>query len=123
MFFDKFRDKYSFNFLSVCGWIIFVLYLIIFSFIVLSPNEGFPALIFFYFFLLLLGLNVFFYIITFFIYVFETINFKRITNEKVLNNKFIKIFQISGIVLAFLPLITIMIVLITGFTKDLVYSI
>ena len=113
MFFDKFRDKYSFNFLSVCGWIIFVLYLIIFSFIVLSPNEGFPALIFFYFFLLLLGLNVFFYIITFFIYVFETINFKRITNEKFFNNKFIKIFQISGIVLAFLPLITIMIVLIT----------
>ena len=123
MFLDKFRNRYSFNFLSVCGWIIFVLLCIFFISIICSPHDGFPAIAFIFIFLLILGLNILFYIFTFFVYVFELISWKRITNEKFLNNKYIKIFQTLGIIFAFLPIIMVVLLIIVGFLQDIMYDI
>lgn len=105
MFLDKFRNRYSFNFLVVCGWIIFILLGVFFKSIIFSPKNGFPTMAFVFIFQLILILNILFYVITFFIYVFEIVSLKRITCEKFLNNKYVKIFQTLGIAFAFLPII------------------
>ena len=121
MFLDKFRNRYSFNFLSVCGWIIFVLLCVFFIPIIsimFSPYSGFPGIAFVFLFLSILCLNVLFYIITFFVYVFEIISWKRITNEKFLNNKYIKITQTLGIIFAFLPIIMIVLFFIFDFLQN-----
>ena len=126
MLLDKFRDRYSFNFLSICGWIIFVLLSAFFIPIIsamFSHYNGFPTIAFAYLFLLILGLNIIFYLLTFFIYVFEIISWKRITNEKFLNNKYIKIFQILGIIFAFLPIMMVVFFLIVGFIQNIIYDI
>ena len=88
-----------------------------------APHNGFPTIAFAYIFLLILGLNILFYLITFFVYVFELISWKRITNEKFLNNKYIKIFQILGIIFAFLPIMMAVFFLIVGFIQNIIYDI
>ena len=126
MFLDKFRNRYSFNFLSICGWIIFLLlcaFLIPIISAMFSHYNGFPTIAFAYLFLLILGLNIIFYLLTFFVYVFEIISWKRITNEKFLNNKYIKICQTLGIIFAFLPIIMIALFFIFGFFQDIIYDI
>ena len=112
MFLNKFRNRYSFNFLSVFGWIIFVLLCVFFIPIICSPYSGFPGIALFFIFLLILGLNILFYLITFFVYFFETVNFKKITNTKFLNNKYIKIIQTLGIIFAFLPFLILICIFI-----------
>ena len=123
MFLDKFRNRYSFNFLSFCGWIIFVLLCAFFISIMRAPHNGFPTIAFAYIFLLILGLNILFYLITFFVYVFELISWKRITNEKFLNNKYTKIFQTLGIIFAFLPITVLAIFYTYSFLQDGIYKI
>ena len=123
MFLDKFRNRYSFNFLSFCGLIIFVLLCIFFISIMQAPHNGFPTIAFAYIFLLIFGLNILFYLITFFVYVFELLSWKRITNEKFLNNKYIKISQTLGIIFAFLPIIMIVFFLLVSFLQDIIYNI
>ena len=126
MFLDKFRNRYSFNFLSICGWIIFLLlcaFLIPFISAMFSPYSGFPGIAFAFLFLLILALNIIFYLLTFFIYVFEIISWKRITNEKFLNNKYTKIFQTLGIIFAFLPIIILAIFYTYSFLQDGIYKI
>ena len=120
MFLDKFRNRYSFNFLSVCGWIIFLLLSVCFFPYMFEDELGFPLLIIF---LSILGLNIVFYLITFFVYVFEVTSWKRITNEKFLNNKYIKIFQTLGIIFAFLPIILVVLFFIVDFIQDIIYDI
>lgn len=120
MFLDKFKDRYSFNCLSTCGWIVFILLCIFFFPDILKPEAGLPlAIIFIY----ILGLNILFYLITFFVYVFELISWKRITNEKFLNNKYIKILQNLGIIFAFLPIMMVVFFLIVGFIQNIIYDI
>ncbi len=126
MFLDKFRNRYSFNFLSICGWIIFLLlcvFLISIISAMFSPYSEFPGIAFAFLFLLILALNIIFYLLTFFIYVFEIISWKRITNEKFLNNKYIKIFRILGIIFAFLPIMMAVFFLIVGFIQNIIYDI
>lgn len=126
MFLDKFRNRYSFNFLSICGWIIFLLlcaFLIPIISAMFSHYNGFPTIAFAYLFLLILGLNIIFYLLTFFVYVFEIISWKRITNEKFLNNKYIKICQTLGIISAFLPITILAIFYIYSFLQDSIYKI
>lgn len=120
MFLDKFRNRYSFNFLSVCGWIIFGLLCISFFPYMFEPQLGFPLAIIF---VGILGLNLLFYIITFLIYVFEIISWKRITNEKFLNNKYIKIAQTLGISFAFLPILILILFFAFSLLKSVVYNI
>lgn len=88
-----------------------------------APHNGFPTIAFAYIFLLILGLNILFYLITFFVYVFELVSWKRITNEKFLNNKYIKIFQTLGITFAFLPIIIVVLLFVIGFLQDIIYNI
>lgn len=126
MFWDKYRDRYSFNFLSACGWIIFVLLCVFFIPIIsimFSPYSGFPGIAFAFLFLLILGLNILFYAITFYVYVFELVSWKRITNEKFLNNKYIKVLQTLGIFFAFLPIILVVLLFVIGFLQDIIYDI
>lgn len=107
MFLDKFRNRYSFNFLSACGLIIFLLLCIIISPYTLLTKDGLSFIPLFLFCQCLFVLDILFYIITFFIYVFEIISWKRITSEKFLNNKHVKIFQTLGIAFSFLPIMII----------------
>ncbi len=126
MFLDKFRNRYSFNFLSACGWIVFALFTIFtcpelyFEYIVRNTAHAWGVGITF---LGILIVNIIFYLITFFIYVFEIVSWKRITNEKFLNNKYIKICQTLGIIFAFLPIIMIALFFIFGFFQDIIYDI
>ena len=126
MFLDKFRNRYSFNFLSACGWIVFALFTIFtcpelyFEYIVGNTAHAWGVGITF---LGILIVNILFYLITFFVYVFELISWKRITNEKFLNNKYIKIFQILGIIFAFLPIMMVVFFLIVGFIQNIIYDI
>lgn len=124
MFLDKFRNRYSFNFLSACGWIIFLLlcaFFIEIISIVVSHYSSFPTIAFAFLFLLILGLNIIFYLLTFFVYVFEIVSWKRITNDKFLNNKYIKISQTLGIIFAFLPITIVVIFYTYSFLQDCMY--
>ena len=126
MFLDKFRNRYSFNFLSACGWIVFALFTIFtcpelyFEYIVGNTAHAWGVGITF---LGILIVNILFYLITFFVYVFELVSWKRITNEKFLNNKYIKIFQILGIIFAFLPIMMVVFFLIVGFIQNIIYEV
>ena len=126
MFLDKFRNRYSFNFLSACGWIVFALFTIFtcpelyFEYIVGNTAHAWGVGITF---LGILIVNILFYLITFFVYVFEIVSWKRITNEKFLNNKYIKIFQILGIIFAFLPIMMVVFFFIVGFIQNIIYDI
>ncbi len=117
MFFDNFRNRYSFNFLSVCGWIVFVLFIVytcpeLYSeYIIGNSAHAWGVGITF---LGILIINIIFYLITFFIYVFELVSEKQITNAKFLNNKYIKICQIIGIIFAFLPIIIVALLFLFG---------
>ncbi len=126
MFLDKFRNRYSFNFLSACGWIVFALFTIFtypelyFEYIVGNTAHAWSVGITF---LGILIVNILFYLITFFVYVFELISWKRITNEKFLNNKYIKICQTLGIIFAFLPIMMVVFFFIVGFIQNIIYDI
>ena len=126
MFLDKFRNRYSFNFLSACGWIVFALFTIFtcpelyIEYIVGNTAHAWGVGITF---LGILIVNILFYLITFFVYVFELISLKRITNEKFLNNKYIKICQTLGIIFAFLPIMMVVFFLIVGFIQNIIYDI
>ena len=102
--------------MSGCGWVVFALLCVHFFPDVSKPDAGLPLAIIFIGILLL---NIVFYIITFVIYVYEKVRLKRITSEKFLNNKVIKIFQLFGIFLAFLPLIMLALYLVEDFIKDI----
>lgn len=126
MFLDKFRNRYSFNFLSVCGWIIIILCAIFtlpelyIEYIVGNTAHALGVGITF---LGILCLNIIFFILTFLIYVFEIISWKRITNEKFLNNKYIKLIQTLGISFAFLPILILILFFAFSLLKSVVYNI
>ena len=74
-------------------------------------------------FLGILILTIIFFILTFFVYVFEIGSWKRITNEKFLNNKYTQMAQILGIVFAFLPILILILCFILLFLQDISYKI
>ena len=99
---DKFRDKYSYNFLSFCGWVVFVL--LAYFYITASILNWYGSAISLMF-LIIVFINVVFLLISFIIYVFEEIFNWKIKNQNFLNNKFISIFQILGSIFAILPIL------------------
>lgn len=126
MFLDKFRNRYSFNFLAICGWIIFILFVIYTLpelYIQYIVGNTAHAIGVGFTFLGILILTIIFFILTFFVYVFEIISSNRITSEKILNNKYIKIAQTVGIVFAFLPILILILCFIFIFLQDISYKI
>ena len=124
MFIDKFRNRYSFNFLVVCGWVIFLQFCfficpeLYITYVVRNTEHAFGVGVFF---LCVLIISAVSYVITFFINVFEIISLKRITCEKFLNNKYVKIFQTLGIAFAFLPIIIMALLFISNFLVSVSY--
>jgi len=102
MFLDKFRNRYSFNFLTFYHFIFFILYLEIYLYhVILEGFENAFGLIpvFFVFFTIpafiiyLIGLFIYFLI-----YVTENLFTKKIVHPKFLNNKFINKLQVFGFI-------------------------
>jgi len=100
MFFDKFRDKYSFNFLAICGWIVFVAY---FTFYLLATLYQWYGSAISFIVLTILIFAAFCLSLSIIILILEEIFTWKIKNQKFLNNKFIFIFQILGSIFAILP--------------------
>ncbi len=125
MFLDKFRNRYSFNFLSVCGWIIIILCTIFtlpelyIEYIIGNTAHAWGVGITF---LGILCLNILFFILTFFVYVFETVSLNKISSEKFLNNKYVKLIQNLGIVFAFLPILILILFFTFSLIKSVVYN-
>lgn len=115
MFFGKFRNRYSFNFLATFGLISLLLFCfyvcpeLYTTYVVGNAEHAFGVGVAF---LCLLGINLLFYVITFFVYIFEIVSNRRITCEKFLNNKYTKIFQNLGMFFVFLPIITAILLLV-----------
>ena len=101
-FLDKFRNKYSFNFLGICGWVVVVSLAVFYIKASISNWYGSAISLIF---LIIFFINVIFLLISFIIYVFEEIFYWDIKNQNFLNNKFISILQFSGVIFAFLPIL------------------
>ena len=100
---DKFRNRFSFNFLVICGWITFYFYIPFFypeNFS--NPQAGGP-----FAFTLIFNsiLNTLFFLMSISIFAIEYTLNKEITNQKFLKSKFIFCLQILGIIFFAIPLI------------------
>ena len=114
MWLDRFRNKYWFNFLSISGWIYFVLFLVftcpqIFIVNVLGETDHFFGIGVTY--LLILALSLVILFISGLILVIEKITSIKI-NNKDLQNKTFKNLQSVGFIFAFLPIIIAIFILI-----------
>ncbi len=108
-FLDRFKNKYSYNFLAICGW--FVVVLLTVFYIKASISNWYGSAISLIF-LIIFFINIIFLLISFIIYIFEEIFAWKIKNQDFLNNKFIFIFQILGSVFAILPILYFLFLLI-----------
>ena len=113
MFLDKFRNRYSYNFLSFCGYVIFLLLIKVLTskfyatYIIDNTETFLPFAIIITGFIILDLISIFIVLI---IFVFEKkFNFK-IQNENILNKKPIKIIQQLGIIFVFLPIVYMILV-------------
>ena len=109
MLFDKLRNRYSFNFLAICGWITAFLYLFFFYPYKLDDELGTPYAFFLLFTVLL---NIIFCFISIFIYLIEFMAKKQITNQKFLTSKFVFYLQIFGILFFLVPFAIMLYVII-----------
>ena len=110
MLFDKLRNRYSFNFLAICGWITFFLYIpFLYPPYMTNPQIGGPFAL-----ILILNtiINFIFCITSIFIYLIEFMAKKQITNQKFLNSKFVFYLQIFGILFFLVPFAIMLYVII-----------
>ena len=101
-FLDKFRNKYSFNFLGICGWVVCILFFKVFFPYRNEAQISFPLTFIFLFIVLF---STFCLSLSIIILVLEEIFYWQIKNQKFLNNKFILIFQTLGSIFAILPIV------------------
>ena len=113
MILEKYKNRYSFNFLAICGWIILALFAKYFFPYIWSPGLGFPL---FVIFVIISAVDVIFYFLVFIIYVLEIMFDKRITNRKFLQSRKIYVLQLLGVIFSLLPVWLI----ITIFVLDIV---
>ena len=109
MLLDKFKNRFSYNFLAIYGWARFLFLSSKYSPDIFHPQAGTPMAIIT---LMIFAADIIFILLTFFIYLFERFSFKRITNEKFLNNKFVSITQHIGFIFATLPFLMILILIV-----------
>lgn len=97
MFLDKFRNRYSFNLLAICGITSFLIVIAVLLFLFAQRNNGIPFLGILLLHTELAVIEIFTIFLAFLIYIFEEIFNKKITNKKFLKSKNILILQNLGI--------------------------
>lgn len=115
MILDKFRNRYSFNFLSICGWICFIAVILCVSkeiyIIHILKNTQYLWGVYVYY----IGISFFAILslfITSLIYFFEKIFNIKMKNYEILNNKIIHIVQILGIIFELVIILALCLILI-----------
>ena len=121
MFLEKYKNRYSFNFLAVCGWIVFVLFSMCFSPLIFVRGAGISPVIAWMFGIIFL-LDILFCILTFVIYVFEIIFNLRISNQKFLQSRKIYILQILGIGFSVFPIMFMVLSFVFDYITELFSS-
>lgn len=101
MILDKFRDRYSFNFLAISG----LLLLLVFCIFVIPSYFEYCILPAFLETVIIASFTIILFVITVFVYIFEEIFDKKIKNEKFLNSKIILIMQILGLISMLIPIL------------------
>lgn len=97
------RNRYSFNALSLFGYIDTIL--LILCFIIFFKYMDYGWMLFGGLFFSVIAITIIGIFLSTYIYVYEHINENfRIKNEKILSNKFIFILQIMGVFLNLIPL-------------------
>ena len=123
MFLDKFRDRYSFNILTISGWLLFVLFLFLgfpdfFQAYIIGKTEhvfgfGVSLLITVLFSIILIFLCLTIFIIE------KYMNIRKINNRLLQNKTFIK-FQTTGFILFFVPILILSLIIIHGIILDII---
>ena len=101
--FDKIRNRFSFNFLAICGWISFWFYIELFYPENLFNQQADGTLLIFLGFNFIL--NTLFFLMTISIFAIEFVINKKITNQKFLKSKFVFCLQILGIIFFIIPFV------------------
>ena len=108
MILDKFRNKYSFNFLSFCGIVNLIIFTLLIAKIVITVisfnNSAFGIGIIFFFHLIAL-IDIIIFLFAFLFAIIEYISAIKIKNKIFIESLFIKNFQIIGIIFFFLPIV------------------
>ena len=115
MILDKFRDRYSFNFLAFSGWITCFVYIYTYyrELHPFSYNEqlGFPLLLIMAF---LMVIEAIFILLSLLIVFLEKLLKKKITNKKFLKSKLVFWFQNIGLIFIAFPIALITAYFIIG---------
>jgi len=106
---DRFRNKYSFNFLGISGWVVCILFFKCFFPYRNEDQLSFPLMIIF---TIIASFAAFCLSLSIIILVLEEIFAWKIKDQEFLNNKFIFLFQILGSVFAILPILYFLFLLI-----------
>jgi len=121
---DKFRNRFSFNFLAVCGWICFILFLtLVFPdiYIVEIMRNTYHTFDECVSFLGLVLLTIICSFISIFMFLIENIFQLKLINSKFVENKKIKYLQIIGIIFIALPVIILCLFVIYSCITDYLY--
>jgi len=108
MIFDKLRNRYSFNFLVICGWICFVLFLVftcpeIYITYIVGKSDHFWDVTVTLIGLILFDIAVFF--ISFIMFFVEKFFDIKNINNKLFENKSFQFLQTVGIIFAITPIV------------------
>lgn len=127
MFLNRLRQSYAFNFLVIYSFVVTLVYLGIYLYhIVIENTQNVLSVITMGSIFLILPMTLINFLgilLSILLWFLEIIFSLKITNEKFLNNKYIKICQTLGIIFAFLPIIIILLALIISFFQDMIYNI
>lgn len=108
MLFDKFRNRYSFNFLAVCGWICFILFLTltcpeIYITYIDGKSDHFWDVTVTIIGLIVIDIAVLFISLIIF-YIEKIFSIKKINNI-LFENKQFKVLQTLGVIFSIVPIV------------------
>jgi len=127
MFLNRLRQSYAFNFLVIYSIVVTLIYLGIYLYHIVIENmqDVLSVIIMGSIFLIIpmILVNFLGILLSILFWFLEIIFSLKITNEKFLNNKYIKICQTLGIISAFLPITILAIFYTYSFLQDGIYKI